>query len=59
LLDLFFDHEDASDMLLRNVECLSTDYTVSYPRRQYSSGCSLDLFFDPEDVGDMLLRNVE
>jgi hypothetical protein len=36
LLGLFFDPEDGSDMLLRNVGLLSTDYTALYPRRQNS-----------------------
>jgi hypothetical protein len=29
----FFDPEDGGDMFLRNVDCNSTDYTASYPRR--------------------------
>jgi hypothetical protein len=37
LLSLFFSPEDGSDMLLRNVGWLSTDYTALYPRRWYSS----------------------
>jgi hypothetical protein len=37
LLDLFFDPEDGSAILLRNVGCLSTDYTALYLRRQNSS----------------------
>jgi hypothetical protein len=31
LLDLFFDPEDGGDMFLRNVCCLSTDYTSYIP----------------------------
>jgi hypothetical protein len=38
LLGLLFDREDGCDIFLRNVGWLSTDYTTSYPRRQYSSG---------------------
>jgi hypothetical protein len=34
---LFFDPEDGSDMFIRNVGWLSTDYTALYPRRQNSS----------------------
>jgi hypothetical protein len=34
LLGLFFDHEDGSDMFLRKVGWLSTDYTALYLRRQ-------------------------
>jgi hypothetical protein len=33
----FFDSEDGGDMFLRNIDWHSTDYTVSYPRRWYSS----------------------
>jgi hypothetical protein len=33
LLGLFFNPEDGSDMFLRNVGWLSTDYTSLYPRR--------------------------
>jgi hypothetical protein len=33
----FFDPEYGGDMFLRNVGCNSTDYTVSHPRRWYSS----------------------
>jgi hypothetical protein len=33
VLGLFFDHEDGGNTFLRNVIRLSTDYTVSYPRR--------------------------
>jgi hypothetical protein len=29
--------EDGGDMFLRNVGCISTDYTASHPRRWYSS----------------------
>jgi hypothetical protein len=36
-LGLFFGPEDRGDMFLRKVGCLSTDYTVLYPRRQNSS----------------------
>jgi hypothetical protein len=36
-LGLFFSHEDVGDMFLRNVDWLSTDYMVLYPRRQNSS----------------------
>jgi hypothetical protein len=36
-LGSFFDPEDGGDMILRNVGCLSTDYTALYPRRQYYS----------------------
>jgi hypothetical protein len=34
---IFFDPEDGGDMFLRNVGCISTDYTASHPRRWYSS----------------------
>jgi hypothetical protein len=34
---LLFYPEDVGDIFLRNVSCLSTDYTVLYPRRQNSS----------------------
>jgi hypothetical protein len=37
LLSLYFDPEDGGDMFLRNVGCLSTDYTALYPRRWCSS----------------------
>jgi hypothetical protein len=33
LLDLFFDPENGSDMFLRNIGQLSTDYTALYSRR--------------------------
>jgi hypothetical protein len=33
LLGLFFDPEDGSDMFLRNVGWLSTDYKTLHPRR--------------------------
>jgi hypothetical protein len=33
LAEIFFDPEDGSDMFLRNVGCISTDYTASHPRR--------------------------
>jgi hypothetical protein len=33
LLGLFSDFEDEGDMFHRNVGCLSTDYTILYPRR--------------------------
>jgi hypothetical protein len=36
-LGLFFDHEDGSDVFLRNVRCLSMVYTALYPRRYNSS----------------------
>jgi hypothetical protein len=39
-LGLLFDPQDGGHMMLRNVGCLSTDYTALYPRRQ--------LFKDPE-----------
>jgi hypothetical protein len=29
-----FNHEDGGKMFLRNIGCISTDYTVSYPIRQ-------------------------
>jgi hypothetical protein len=32
----FFDPEDGGDMFLRNVGCISTDYTASHPRRWHS-----------------------
>jgi hypothetical protein len=41
LLGLVFDPEDGGDMLMRNVGCLSTDYTALYPRKQNSSPLSL------------------
>jgi hypothetical protein len=31
--NFFFDPEDGGDMFLRNVGCISTDYTASHPRR--------------------------
>jgi hypothetical protein len=34
LLGLFFDTEDGSDMFLRNVGLVTTDYMALYPRRQ-------------------------
>jgi hypothetical protein len=37
LLNLFSDPEDGGDMFLRNVGCISTDYTASHPRRWYYS----------------------
>jgi hypothetical protein len=37
LLDLFFHLEDGGDIFLRNVGCLSIDYTVLYPRSYNSS----------------------
>jgi hypothetical protein len=33
LAKIFFDPEDGGDMFLRNVGCISTDYTASHPRR--------------------------
>jgi hypothetical protein len=33
-----FDPEDGGDMFLRNIGCLSTDYTALYLRRHKSSG---------------------
>jgi hypothetical protein len=36
LLKFFFDPEDGGDVFLRNVGCISTDYTASHPRRLYS-----------------------
>jgi hypothetical protein len=35
--NLVFDPEDGGDTFLRNVGCISTDYTASHPRRWYSS----------------------
>jgi hypothetical protein len=32
LLGLFFDPENGSDMLLRNIDCLSTNYLALYPK---------------------------
>jgi hypothetical protein len=43
LLGFVFDHEDGSDIFLRNVGWLSTDYTALYPRRQNSSEVSVEL----------------
>jgi hypothetical protein len=37
LLDSFLHPEDGGDMFLRNVGCLSADYTAFYPRRKNSS----------------------
>jgi hypothetical protein len=37
LLGLLFNPEDVGDMFLRNVGCLSPDYTALYPKRQKSS----------------------
>jgi hypothetical protein len=36
LSEKFFDPEDGGDMFLRNVRCISTDYTASHSRRWYS-----------------------
>jgi hypothetical protein len=36
-LDLFFDSGDGGDIILRNVDRLSTEYTALYPRRKNSS----------------------
>jgi hypothetical protein len=33
LAEIFFDPEDGGDMFLRNVGCISTDYTALHPRR--------------------------
>jgi hypothetical protein len=33
VLGLFFDSEDGDDILLQNVDLLSTDYITLYPRR--------------------------
>jgi hypothetical protein len=33
LAEIFFDPEDGGDMCLRNVGCISTDYTALHPRR--------------------------
>jgi hypothetical protein len=41
----FFDPEDGGDMFLRNVGWNSTDYTVSYHRRWYSSSLFTFLMF--------------
>jgi hypothetical protein len=37
LLGLFFNPEDEGNMILRNVNSISTDYTALYPRQQNSS----------------------
>jgi hypothetical protein len=47
LLGLFFDHEYGSNMFLRNIGGISTDYTASYPRRQNSSRAQLYSFRQP------------
>jgi hypothetical protein len=53
LLGLFSDPEDGGDMFLRNVGCLSTDYTALYPRRKNSSNLDMvrssmeDFFLSP------------
>jgi hypothetical protein len=36
LAEIFLDPEDGGDMFLRNVGCISTDYTASHSRRWYS-----------------------
>jgi hypothetical protein len=36
LLSFFFDPKDGSEMFFRNVDLLSTDYTVLYPLREKS-----------------------
>jgi hypothetical protein len=41
LVGLFLDPEDGGDILLWKVGSFSTDYIVSYPRRQNSSTYSL------------------
>jgi hypothetical protein len=33
LAEIFFDPADGGDMFLRNVGCISTDYTAPHPRR--------------------------
>jgi hypothetical protein len=33
LAEIFFDPEDEGDMFLRNVGCISIEYTASHPRR--------------------------
>jgi hypothetical protein len=33
LAEIFFDPEDGGDMFIRNVGCISTDYTAPHPRR--------------------------
>jgi hypothetical protein len=33
LAEIFFDPEDGGDMFLRNVGCISTDYTASHLRK--------------------------
>jgi hypothetical protein len=33
LAEIFFDPEDGGDIFLRNIGCISTDYTASHPRR--------------------------
>jgi hypothetical protein len=43
LFGLFFDPEDGGDMLLQNVDWLSMDYTVFYPRRENSSETNKNL----------------
>jgi hypothetical protein len=37
LLGLFFDSEDWGKIFPRNISCLSTDYTVLHPERQFSA----------------------
>jgi hypothetical protein len=32
IAEIFVDPEDGGDMFLRNVGCVSTDYTASHPR---------------------------
>jgi hypothetical protein len=54
LLGLFFDPDSGGDMFLWNISWLSTDYTVLYPRRQYSSNwkmlCPLWIFLQAQEI---------
>jgi hypothetical protein len=45
ILDLFFDHEDGSDMFFINIDRLSADYAALYPTTVRTSAPSLEYNF--------------